>query len=199
MAKIQLKRYEFPCAVRGFQVYGKHWSPSVDEELTCLHERNNAFDAFAIKTVNENLETCGHLPREISRATKFLLDRGAVVKATITSHKYRRSPLVQGGLEIPCTILATLPGSHVNGKIIQRFQEITTKVYKEPENPVYVGSFIETEPEDILPPVVKKQKKKKAEQSHTATTATARTTRDIRSIFNDIKKEKEANAVIEID
>lgn len=107
--------------------------------------------------------------------------------------------MVQGGLEIPCTILATLPGSHVNGKIIQRFQEITTKVYKEPENPVYVGSFIETEPEDILPPVVKKQKKKKAEQSHTATTATARTTRDIRSIFNDIKKEKEAKAVIEID
>ena len=151
-----------------------------------MHERNNAFDPFAIKTVNENLEVCGHLPREISRATKFLLDRGALVKATITSHKYRRSPLVQGGLEIPCMILATLTGSHVNGKIIQRFQEITTKVYKEPDNPVYIGSFL-TEPDDILPPVEKKPKKKKSEQAHAATTGT---TRDIRSILQDINKGK---------
>ena len=42
----------------------------------------------------------GHLPREVSRVTKFLLDRGARISLVLSSRHYRRSPLVQGGLEI---------------------------------------------------------------------------------------------------
>ena len=41
----------------------------------------------------------GHLPREVSRIAKFILDRGAKVNATLTSANFRRSPLVQGGLK----------------------------------------------------------------------------------------------------
>ena len=57
-----------------------------------------------LKRMNES-KIVGHLPREISRATKFLLDRGANVTARLSSTHYRRSPLFQqGGLEIPCTV-----------------------------------------------------------------------------------------------
>ena len=50
----------------------------------------------------------GHLPREISRPTKYLLDQGAIVTATITSGHYRKSPLFQSGLEIRCEISSYL-------------------------------------------------------------------------------------------
>ena len=40
-------------------------------------------------------EIVGHVPREISRATSFFLDRGYVLDA-----KYRPSPIPRGGLEI---------------------------------------------------------------------------------------------------
>ena len=51
----------------------------------------------------------GHLPREISRPAKFLLDRGAQVTATIRSNIRRRSPLFQGGLEVLCTVSIHMP------------------------------------------------------------------------------------------
>ena len=60
-----------------------------------MHEAGNPFDRFAIKTVKENGEIVGHLPREISRVTKFCLDRGATMYSELSSNHYRRSPLVQ--------------------------------------------------------------------------------------------------------
>ena len=54
----------------------------------------------------------GHLPMEISRVTKFFIDRGATVTAELTREYYRRSPLIQGGLEIPCKMTAKISGSH---------------------------------------------------------------------------------------
>ena len=59
---------------------------------------------FAIKTcrMNEN-KIVRHLLREVSRATRFLLDKGANL-THLSSTRCHRSPLFQGGLEIPCTV-----------------------------------------------------------------------------------------------
>ena len=63
------KEVRFTCAVRGFYYYRDIWDPS------CYHERNNPFDHFLIKVVQfASDKLVGHLPMEISRATKFLLD-----------------------------------------------------------------------------------------------------------------------------
>ena len=42
----------------------------------------------------------GHLLIVISRLTKFLLDFGAIVPATLSGTYYHRSPLVEGGLKV---------------------------------------------------------------------------------------------------
>ena len=55
-----------------------------------------------------------HLPMEISRITKFIVDRGAKCTLKIRVTHYRRSPLVQGGLEVPCEVSITMIGSVVN-------------------------------------------------------------------------------------
>ena len=90
----------------------KFWQPELNETLVCIHERGNQFDAFSVKTTRAvDNATVGHLAREISRSTKYLLDRGATVKAVITCSCYHRSPLFQGGLEIPCSVTVSMPGT----------------------------------------------------------------------------------------
>ena len=80
------KIFEFTAAVRGYHYYRKYWNPEPEQVLNCYHERNNAFDRFAIKVCEIGNETpVGHLPMEISRTTKFLIDRGATVTAELTS------------------------------------------------------------------------------------------------------------------
>ena len=66
----------FSAAVRGFHVYRDVWNPHENEELVCLFEENNLLNMFAICTCRKDCEkTVGHLPREISRPTKYLIDR----------------------------------------------------------------------------------------------------------------------------
>ena len=77
--------------------------------LQCDHESENYYDLFAIKTwwdAEFYPQKVNHLPLEISEFTKFLLDRGATITVTLSSAHYRRSPLVQGGLEIPGVVNA---------------------------------------------------------------------------------------------
>ena len=62
-------------------MYREVWSPQENEELVCYSEEEHLFDIFAIKTCRRVLDkqTVGHLPREISRPTKYLIARGAKV------------------------------------------------------------------------------------------------------------------------
>ena len=97
--------FEYSSAVRGFHYYRKYWNPKESQTLDCVHEKDNPFHFFAIKVMGQDSgATVGHLPMENSRAAKFLLDTGARVIATLTSTNYCVSPLVQGGLEIPCRV-----------------------------------------------------------------------------------------------
>ena len=89
-----MEKHTFTAAVRGYHYYRRFWQPKENEKLICLHEPGNAFDRFAIKTVSENGETVGHLPKEISRITNYFLDRGASMYRTLSSEHYRRFPLV---------------------------------------------------------------------------------------------------------
>ena len=91
------------CAIRGFHVYRNIWQPKENETLQCYNESHHDYDLFAIKTCRDaefQQQIMDHLPLEISRFTKLVLDREATVSATFSSTHYRRSPLVQGGLEI---------------------------------------------------------------------------------------------------
>ena len=114
----------FSAAVRGFHVYSNIWEPKENDQLSCSHEKQNLFDMFAIKTcrLSDN-KTVGHLPREISRATKYLFDR-AKITATLSSSHYRRSPLFQGGLEIPCSVKVCLPDNIKGDMLIGKYKEI---------------------------------------------------------------------------
>ena len=164
---------EFVVAVRGFHHYKSFWVPQPNENLQCKHEVGNAFDIYAIKTCKDDGTIVGHLPRELSRVLKFLLDRGAMISAELVSVHYRKSPLVQGGLEIPCKVIVRMSPTVRNNQLLDRLLELVSTIYSEPDTPVIMGSIL-THEKDFLstdsPPIKKKKetlsrpiKKKKKE------------------------------------
>ena len=158
-----VKYFQFSAAVRGFHYYRKSWLPEPEQTLNCFHEEGNTFDRFAIKVYEKDKnEIVGHLPMEISRVTKFLLDGGANVFAKLTSTHYRRSPLVQGGIEIPCAVTVSMPGSVINQLLMERYKQLVETLYTEPKEEEILGTFLQLENtgEQYLAPVAPKQKKK---------------------------------------
>ena len=141
-----VKIFEFTAAVRGYHHYRKYWNPEPEQVLNCYHERNNAFDRFAIKVCEIGNETpVGHLPMEIARATKFFIDRGATVIAQLTSDHYRRPPLIQGGIEIPCKVTAKISGTVINLLIMEKYIQLVQELYTEPKDEEVLGSFLHAE------------------------------------------------------
>ena len=95
----------------------------------------------------------GHLPMEISRPTKHLLDRGTQITAMSTSTSYDASPLVPGGLEIPCGIKVYILCNVKNKQIISMYEEMIEVLYQEKNGRPVIGSILNcsetTEPADI--------------------------------------------------
>ena len=157
----------------------------------CFYEPGNVFDQFAIKTVDERGETVGHLPKEISRVTKYFLDRGISMHCKLTSRHYRRSPLVQGGLEIKCEVVINSRATVLQSRLTARYLELIQNLYTEPVEERVMGelvfNFVMTLPPMVNMPVLPTLKKRK--KKATTTNATTRN-RDIREMFSGSKKSK---------
>ena len=192
------KTLVFSAAVRGFHVYRDVWKPLENEEMECLFERHNLFDMFAIKTCRlEGGQIVGHLPREISRPTKFLLDRGAKVTAQLTGKHYKRSPLFEGGLEIPCLVTVIIPGSIKGHMLIQRYQQMVEELLRSERRRI-MESFLE----QIVPTEDEPRPKKKKTTSTTKKTEKPKGCKDIRNFFQNAgrpRSNKDSTRTIVID
>ena len=141
-----VKYFQFSAAVRGFHYYRKSWLPEPEQTLNCFHEEGNTFDRFAIKVCEKDKnEIVGHLPMEISRVTKFLLDRGANVSAKLTRTHYRRSPPVQGSIEIPGVVPVSMPGTVTDQLLMGRYKQLVETLYMEPKEEEILGVFLQLE------------------------------------------------------
>ena len=122
--------FEFTAAVCKFHYYKRFWVPKPSQKLNCFYKPDNPFDEFPIKVCEKEHEVpIGHLPREISQATKFFIDRGAIITVTLTSDHYRRSPLVQGGMEIACKVTASIPGTCINLLLVEIYKKLVEDTY----------------------------------------------------------------------
>ena len=77
-------------------------------------------------------QVVGHLPKEISRFTWFIMEHGAAVTVKVVDIKHRRSPLVQGGLEIPIEVVVVMPFSAANKQAIDEYKRLVDNHYEEP-------------------------------------------------------------------
>ena len=146
---------------------------------------------FAIKTRKSIGQIVGHLPREISRLIKLLLDRGAVVQVTLSTTHYRRSPLVQGELEIACKVSVKMPGTIKNHLLIDRYFELVRSLYTEPKNEVILGLFLR--PVDV--PCTPKSNARKKKVKTPVPAEKPKPNRDIRTMFQHMKRKNNENNI----
>ena len=130
-------RFSFLCGLRGYHKYRSVWTPSLHEVLPARHEASNPHDQYAIacmKILPGGLfeSVVGHLPKEVSRFTRFIILHGARVSAKIVAVNHRRSPLVQGGLEIPVEVTVEMDFSEDNKISILKYEALVNERYKEP-------------------------------------------------------------------
>ena len=135
--------FAFPCGLCGFHVYKELWNPKLNEKLETIHEKNNPHDRYAVAAIRKTVSRLrpvivGQLPREISRFTRFIILHGATVKVKVSDTKYRRSPLIQGGLEIPVEVEVQMENSSENQQALSKYQTLVAENYHEPVNGKYV-------------------------------------------------------------
>ena len=111
---------------------------------------------------------------------KFLLNRGAKVTAQLTGTHYRRSPIFQGGLEIPCLVTVTIPGSIKGHMLIQRYQQMVEELLRSERRRI-MESFLE----QIVPTEDEPRPKKKKTNSTTKKTGKPKGYKDIRNFFQN--------------
>ena len=106
-----------------------------------VHEKGNPHDENAMagmKTLPGTLTPIiGHVPKEISRFTRYIADHGATISAFVVSSNYRRSPLIQGGREIPIKLVVKLLVGEENYSNLEKYSQLATQNYKEPVNGEY--------------------------------------------------------------
>ena len=100
---------------------------------------------FCYQTCKEDGKIVGHLQSELSRTLKFILDRGARILAVLTSTHYRKSPLIQGGIEIPCQVTVEMSPTLKNGQLLDPLIELVDVVYSESMSTIILGSFLADE------------------------------------------------------
>ena len=159
---MRVKLYKYSSAMKWCHYYRNYCQPVVGEELDCMNERDNPFDLFAIAIKKTTGEIVGHLPMNISRVTKYLMDRGARFTVALSSSQCCVSPLVQGGLEIPCEVGIYLTATPRKNELVGIYNNlIQPQIYSRPER-FMIASFLQTSIEVSTPLTAKTSKKKNA-------------------------------------
>ncbi len=138
-------KFSFLCGARGYHEYRLSWTPLLNEVLPAWCEHHNTHDSYAV-AIMKHLPgaladtVVGHLPREISRFTHFIINHGARVFCKVVDVNYRRSPLVQGGLEIPIEVTVEMDVSEKNILAIKKYKSLVEEHYEEPVDGKYADA-----------------------------------------------------------
>ena len=98
---------------------------------------------FAIKACQlDSGKIVGHLPMELSRISKFILDRGAKIEVKLRETHYRRSPLVQGGLEVPCDLVIRMPNTMKSAELLKKYLKLFENCFEEPQEIVILVTLV---------------------------------------------------------
>ena len=165
--------------------------------LQCMHEKNNPCDMFSMQVCKLNSDKIvGHLPMEISRITNFIEVRRTKISPKIRGRHCRRTPLIQGGLEVPCDVTITMVGSVMNHLFLNRYQTLLKEFCLDPKVEEIIGTFlslaneteIEIEPRLRPAAATRKDRPKKKDFSSVGS-------RDIQEMIRNPKNKKENNKV----
>ena len=105
------------------------------------HRETNAIACTTRLPASISETIVGHFPKEISRYTFYIINYGARVSVSVSDTHCRRSPLIQGGLEIPIQVTVKMDccrSTHLNA-----YKSLVIEKYREPVD----GKFCDATPE----------------------------------------------------
>ena len=73
----------------------------------------------------------GHVPKELSRYVSYALEQGAKFTGRVISLKPKRSPLIQGGLEMPTVVSVRWSNARSLAILKERTEEVSHYVEKD--------------------------------------------------------------------
>ena len=96
--------------VRGFHVYRVYWDSVIGEKLTTQPDPDGRTfgDKHSVAVMKDRM-TVGHLPKDITCLAKYFIVHGGKITCRVTGKK-KRSKVLRGGLEVPCTYEFTMKG-----------------------------------------------------------------------------------------
>ena len=127
-------------ASRGWHFYGTTiWQNPKEGEILKAEEKNKEeliHDPYSIawkRKCKEKLvaEVVDHASREISRAVNFFLRRGRKLITKVSDCKCRRSPIANGGLEIP--VMTTFSINEEKKRYLDRMKVVVETNYDDVE------------------------------------------------------------------
>lgn len=128
--------YSFTAAVRGYHHYRKFWKPKENE--TCLFvRRKQSIRSFCHQNLVKWWEDCWTLTQRNFSCHEILSRSWSQLSVKLPSRHYRRSPLVQGGMEIACLVTAKIPATLKNSKLGEKYLELVKSKYTEPKKKKY--------------------------------------------------------------
>ena len=128
-------------ASRGWHVYQKTvWpKPKIGEKVVACKEKGKAAlqsDPFSVAWMLKRKDkiapvVAGHIPREISRAVWFFIEKGGSLSGKVFEERCRPSPIPKGGLEI--LLKVTFVISDEKRRYMERLKSIISENYVDPE------------------------------------------------------------------
>ena len=88
--------YEKSSVVKGHHVYKFVWTPVIGQKLNTKLEEDNEHDKHAVAVLLDD-QIVGHLPRSISRVSRFFLRRGGAITCRVIANSFRVH------FELPCS------------------------------------------------------------------------------------------------
>ena len=85
----------FDSCIRGYHVYKDLWNATPGKGLTCIRERGNRNDVFAV-AVQSDGNIVGYIPRQISCICTLFICRGGELNCLTTGSRQYSRDLPQG-------------------------------------------------------------------------------------------------------
>ena len=148
--------FQINCASRGFHVCRNIWSPKTGQNLVVRQEVGNYHDPFPMSVRANipgkltNLDIVEQIPRKISRFCHYFVNYGGFIEARVRESKYRPSPISNGGLEIPITLIIKKGNS--TREVFEKMEKKKKELYIELEKIIRSNSDMSVDFEaDLVP------------------------------------------------
>ena len=97
---------------------------------------------FIIKVCDQRGTMVCHLPREVSRITKVIIDHGATVSLWVPEHIIVDHFSSRVGWEFPCKVSVYMCGTCLNLLLLERYKQLSEDLHIEPKEETVLGSFL---------------------------------------------------------